>query len=74
MKFYLINRLFRIKQEDSYFELKEIKARVQEGSVLYLIYTNDIVDLDEDILGTFVDDQALPSIGKDHEEAADFRE
>jgi len=31
---YLTERFFRIKQGDAYFELKEIKAGVPQGSVL----------------------------------------
>jgi hypothetical protein len=34
LKFYLTNRHFRVKHEDSYSELKMIKAAVPPGSVL----------------------------------------
>ena len=71
---YLSERYFRIKQDDDYSELKEIKAGVPQGSVLgpvlYLLYTSDIPDLDHNIMATFADDTAIIAVGKNHEEAA----
>jgi hypothetical protein len=46
LKSYLTNRHFRVRHEDSYSELKLIKAGVSQGSVLgpvlYLLYINDV--------------------------------
>ena len=43
---YITDRYFRVKQEETYSELKEIRAGVPQGSVfgpvLYLLYTCDI--------------------------------
>ncbi|KAI5720084.1 hypothetical protein M8J77_001627 [Diaphorina citri] len=63
---YLSNRFFRIKQEDSYSELKEICAGVPQGSVLgpilYLLYTSDIPEEEENTIATFADDTAFLAI------------
>lgn len=46
LELYLTERYYRIKQEDAYSELKEIKAGVPQdsvlGPVLYLLYTTDL--------------------------------
>ncbi|KAL1487554.1 hypothetical protein ABEB36_015773 [Hypothenemus hampei] len=74
LKSYITDRVFRIKQEDTYSELKEIKAGVPQGSVLgpvlYLVYTSDIPKLENDTIATFADDTAIMAVGNDHEEAA----
>jgi hypothetical protein len=71
---YISDRVFRVKQEESYSELREIKAGVPQGSVLgpvlYLLYTCDLPTLDYSTLATFADDTAILAEGKDHEEAA----
>lgn len=46
LKSYLSDRFFRIKYDDTYSDLKEIKAGVPQGSVLgpilYLVFTSDL--------------------------------
>lgn len=70
---YLSGRFFRIKQEDSYSELTEIKAGVPQGSVLgpilYLLYTGDLPELENSTLATFADDTAILAVGKDNVES-----
>lgn len=70
---YLNKRFFRIKQEDSYSELKEIKAGVPQGSVLgpilYLLYTSDLPVLENNTVATFADDTAILAVGKRNEES-----
>lgn len=71
---YISNRTFRIRQEEAYSELKQIKAGVPQGSVLgpvlYLLYTCDIPKLEDNIIATFADDTAIMAVGSTHEEAA----
>jgi len=70
---YITNRLFRVKQDGSYSELKEIHAGVPQGSVLgpllYVLYTCDIPQPREATIATFADDTAILSVG-DNAEAA----
>lgn len=68
---YISDRLFRIKQEDEYSDLKEIKAGVPQGSVLgpilYVLFTNDIPETKEVTVATFADDTALLAVENDQE-------
>ena len=63
---YLTERFFRIKQEDAYSELKEIKAGAPQGSVLgqvlYLLYSSDLQKLENSTAATFVDDAAISTV------------
>lgn len=56
-------RHFRVKYEGEYSELKEISTGVPQssvlGSVLYLLYTRDLLTAGETTLATFVDDTAI---------------
>lgn len=65
---------FRIKQEVAYSVLKEIQASVQQGSVLgsilYMLYTNDIPDLVHVTIASYADDNAILAIRKNREETA----
>lgn len=67
---YIKNRHFRIKQEESYSQLKEIKAGVPQGSVLgpvlYLIYTSDLPLMDGSTTATFADDTAILAVGENN--------
>lgn len=71
---YISDRYFRIKQEDSYSKLNEIKAGVPQGSVLgpvlYLLYTCDLPTFNNNIIATFADDTAVMAIANTNEEAA----
>lgn len=70
---YITERYFRIKQADAYSELKEIKAGVPQGSVLgpvlFLLYTSDIPNPEQNVTATFADDTAILAVGNDHEQA-----
>ena len=70
---YLTERFFRIKQEDAYSELKEIKAGAPQGSVLgqvlYLLYSSDLQKLENSTAATFVDDAAISTVGNSNEES-----
>lgn len=72
---YLTNRVFRVRQEDAYSQIKKIKAGVPQGSVLgpilYLLYTCDIPELKDNTIATFADDTAVMATGSTHEEAAE---
>lgn len=66
---YLSDRLFRVRHEHEYSELKDIKAGVPQGSVLgptlYLIFTCDLPSMENITVATFADDTALLAIGND---------
>ncbi len=69
LKSYIADRVFRVKHEEEYSEIKEIKAGVPQGSVLgpilYLLYTCDIPQTENAITATFADDTALLSVNTD---------
>lgn len=73
LKSYLTGRFFRVKQEDAYSNLVEIKAGVPQGSVLgpvlYVLYTSDLPELESSTLATFADDTAVLAVGNTNEEA-----
>lgn len=75
LKSYLTERFFRIKQDDAYSELKEIKAGVPQGSVLgpvlYLLYTSDLPELENNTVATFADDTAILAVGNSNEESTE---
>ena len=64
---YMTERYFRIKQEDTYSELREIRAGVLQGSVigpvLYLLYTSDLPTFEQNVVTTFADDTAIMAVG-----------
>jgi len=66
---YISDRTFRVKHEEEYSDLQEIKAGVPQGSVLapilYLLYTSDLPTMNETTSATFADDTALIATGKD---------
>lgn len=70
---YITERHFRVKQENAYSEIKEIKAGVPQGSVLgpvlYLLYTSDIPHTENTILATFADDTAILAVADSIEES-----
>ena len=72
---YLSQRAFRVRHEDAYSELKQIKAGVPQGSVLgptlYLLYTCDIPELENNTIATFADDTAIMAVGDTQEEAVE---
>lgn len=76
LKSYIADRLFRIKQEDAYSDLYEIKAGVPQGSVLgpilYLLYTNDIPTTNQATIATFADDTAILAVGEGTEETTEL--
>ena len=65
---YLSNRHFRVKHNDSYSELKLIRAGVPQGSalgsVIYLIYINDVPTTLCSTTSTFADDTAIVTVGE----------
>lgn len=70
---YLSDRYFRVKQDCSYSNLKEIKAGVPQGSVLgpllYLLFTSDIPAVENNMIATFADDTAIMAVSKNYEES-----
>lgn len=72
---YLTERTFRVRHEDAYSDIKQIKAGVPQGSVLgpilYLLYTCDIPETKNSIIATFADDTAIMATGVTHKEAVE---
>ncbi|CAG9828874.1 unnamed protein product [Diabrotica balteata] len=64
LKSYFANRYFRVKQEEVYTDLREIKAGVPQGSVLG-------PELEQNTIATFADDTAILAIRDTSEEATD---
>lgn len=75
LKSYLDGRHFRIKQQNTYSKLREIKAGVPQGSVLgpilFLLYTSDIPELENHTMATFADDTAILAVGRTNEESTE---
>jgi hypothetical protein len=59
--------MFRVKQEEVYSTIKEIKAGVPQGSVLgpilYLLYAWHIPQEEDITTATFADDTAIHAVG-----------
>lgn len=65
---YLSDRVFRVREENDYSSLKDIKAGVPQGSILgpilYLIYTSDLPEIEDIKVATFADDTSLMATGR----------
>lgn len=70
---YITERYFRVKQEDAYSTLKDIKAGVPQGSVLgpvlYLLYTSDLPAIENNTIATFADDTAILAVSENNAES-----
>lgn len=70
---YLSDRVFRVRVENEYSSLKDIKAGVPQGSILgpilYLIYTSDLPVMENVKVATFADDTSLMATGRNIEES-----
>lgn len=66
---YLSDRVFRVREENEYSSLKDIKAGVPQGSILgpilYLIFTSDLPEIENIKIATFADDTSLMATGRD---------
>lgn len=73
---YICERLFRVKQEDEYSGLREVRAGVPQGSVLglifYLLFKCDLPQTEIVTVATFADDTALMVIGSSLDEATNM--
>jgi ribosomal protein S20 len=74
LKSCLSDQCFRVKQEDQYQELKQIKAGVLQASVLglvlYLLHTSDLPQTEEATVATS-DDTAIMAVDDSVEEATE---
>lgn len=65
---YLSDRVFRVREENDYSSLRDIKAGVPQGSILgpllYLIYTSDLPEIENIKVATFADDTSLMALGR----------
>lgn len=73
LKSFLSDRFFRIKQDDSYSDMKKIGTGVPQGSilgpVLYLLYTSDLPEPPNSVIATFADDTAILAVADTEEQA-----
>lgn len=72
---FISERMFWVRQEDEYSELRHIEAGVPQGSVLgpilYLLFTYDIPETTGTTVATFADDTAILAVGKTDLEATE---
>ena len=72
-KSYVSDRLFRVRQGETYSDLKDIRAGVPQGSVLgpilYLLFTCDPPQTPGVTSVTFADDTANLAMGKTGDES-----
>lgn len=65
---YLSDRFFRVRHEECYSEVYRIHAGVPQGSVLgpllYVLFTSDLPEREENSIATFADDTAVLSVGE----------
>jgi len=70
IKFYLLQRTFRVKFGKMVTQLKDVNSRVLQdsvlGPVLYLLYTTDLPVAQDTITATYADDTAILMAQKDH--------
>ena len=70
---YLTESFFRVKHEDAYSELKDIKAGGPQGTllgpVLYCTLVSDLPKLENSTVATFADDTAILTVGNSNEES-----
>lgn len=75
LKSYISDRMFRVRHDETYSELKNIRAGVPQGSVLgpvlYLLFTCDLPQTPGVTSATFADDTANLAIGKTVEDSTD---
>ncbi|CAB0005147.1 unnamed protein product [Nesidiocoris tenuis] len=68
MQSYLSDRFFRIRYENACSGATRIQAGVPQGSVLgpllYVLYTSDLPEREENTLATFADDTAILAVGE----------
>lgn len=68
IKSYLKDRFFYVKEEDEMTDLRIINSGVPQGSILgptlYLVYTFDIPQTNNVMIGTFADDTALLAVDR----------
>jgi hypothetical protein len=68
LKSYLTNRHFCVKHEDSYSQLKLIKAGAPHRTilrpVLYLLYVNDVPTTSNSTMAMFADNTEVMAIGE----------
>lgn len=73
LKSYISDRMFRVRHDENYSELKNIKAGVPQGSVLgpvlYLLFTCDLPQTPDVTSATFADDTANLAVGSTVEES-----
>lgn len=70
---YITDRTFRVKQEEAYTELENIRAGIPQGNalgpILYSLYTSNIAMQEDAIEATFAENTAVLAAGEIIKEA-----
>lgn len=76
IKSYIQKRMFFVQEADEMSDLKSVRAGVPQGSVmgpiLYILFTSDLPQTENAVVGTFADDTAVLAVNKNPQIASNM--